>query len=116
MTSPFADDTAPEQSAPAPAAPLPQPSKKTELKVKAASWATFLVSLAGLTLLQSTATDMVADLPDWLETAAYSLLLAATTWLTGYNTRTRPDGLSQSTVDAIAAWMRTRAARSPRLH
>jgi len=94
-------------------AELPSPSKKTEWKVRAATWAAFLSSLAGITALQATVTDMVPTLPDWLETPAYSLLIAAATWLAGYNTRTRPDSVSESTRDAIAEWMRRHAPRYP---
>ncbi len=93
---------------------IPPASKKTEWKVKAASYATFFASLVRLTLLQSTVTDMVPALPDWLETPAYSLLLTAVTWVTGFNARSKPDNLSPSTVEAIQNWMRNRAPRFPR--
>lgn len=81
---------------------------KTETKVKAAAWATFLAATAGLTVLQTTVTDMVPVLPDWLETPAYALLLTAATWLAGYATRTRPAGVSDSTVDAVGKWTQDR--------
>ncbi len=90
---------------------IPAPKKKTELKVRAASWASFLASLAGLTLLTSTVTDAVPALPDWLEVPAYALVSSAITWLAGCNTRTKPDNLSPSTVEALKEWMRKRAPR-----
>jgi hypothetical protein len=95
-------------------AQVPPASGKTELKVKAASWATFLVSLAGLTLLESSATDLVPALPqwaNWLTPIIGAAIATATTWLTGYNVRNRPAELSQSTIDAVQQWMRNRAPR-----
>ncbi len=93
---------------------LPNSSKKTELKVKAATWAAFLTSLAGLTLLGTTATDFIDALPDWAEVAVYSLLSPVVTWLAGYNARNRPEQLSDSTISAIEGWMRRHAPRYPR--
>jgi len=77
----------------------------TETKTWAATFAGFVLSLAGLTLLSSVDTDMIKSLPDWLETGAYSALAAATVWLTGYNTKHKPGKLSLSAL---------RAARSSR--
>lgn len=84
---------------------------KVELKVKAASYATFFASLAVLTFLSTTATDYVKALPDWLETTALSLLLTASTFVGGYLKKSRPANLAQSTVDAAAVWL---AKRMPR--
>lgn len=90
---------------------LPAASKKTELKVKAATWASFLASLTGLTLLSTTATDFIDALPDWAEVAAYSLLSPVVTWLAGYNTQNRPEQLSDSTIGSIRRWMERNAPR-----
>jgi len=87
----------------------PLASGKAEAKVKASTLATFVVTLLGMTALQSTVTDMVPALPDWLESPAYALIAALATWLAGYNTRTRPDSLSESTVEAVKAWLAKRA-------
>jgi hypothetical protein len=93
---------------------LPQASGGTEWKVKAATWAAFLVSLAGTTALEWTATDLVPALPNslnWLVPIASSIITAGLTWFTGWSARTKPDNISQSTVDAIREWMRKRAQR-----
>ncbi len=84
---------------------LSQLPTATEAKVKASAWATFLVSLAGLTLLNTTVTDMVPALPDWAETPIYSLILTASTFLAGWSKRTQPGAVSPSTRDAIVAWL-----------
>ena len=92
----------------------PPPSGKTETKVKAAAWATFGASLIGTTILEWASTDLIPALPNnlnWAVPIVSSALVAATTWVGGYLTRTRPDSLSQSTVDAIKAWLKQRAPR-----
>lgn len=84
---------------------------KVEWKVKAAAYATFALSLAATAFLSTTATDFVHALPDWVEVPAYSLLLAAGTWLAGFSARTRPADLSPSTIEAVQAWLKARAPR-----
>ncbi len=84
-----------------------------ELKVKAATWATFLLSLAASTFLATTATDYVTALPDWLEVPAYSLVMSAGTFVSGYLKRSQPDSLSASTVKAVQEWMREHMPRKP---
>lgn len=76
-------------------------SIRTEAKTKAASWAAFALSLAGLSLLGTVSTDYVHALPDWAEVPAYSLIGAAVVWLTAFNTRHKPSSLSPSAVDAF---------------
>lgn len=78
---------------------------KTELKVKAASYATFAVTLVGLTFLGTTATDYVHALPDWLEVPAYSVLTTAVTFVSGYSTKSKPTALSESTIAAAQVWL-----------
>lgn len=94
--------------------PIPAtPAKgKVELKVKAAAWATFALSLAASTFLATTATDFVSALPDWLEVPAYSLLLTAGTFVAGYQKRSQPAALSASTIEAVQAWLRARMPRA----
>lgn len=93
-------------------APIPAKVRgKTELKVKAASWATFLATLAAGTFLATTATDYVHALPDWLEVPAYALLTAAVTFVAGYQTRNKPTDLSASTISAVQQWLREHAPR-----
>jgi hypothetical protein len=75
-------------------------SGAVELKTKAASFAAFVVSLAGLTLLSSVDSDMIKSLPDWLETPAYSLLASALVFLTAFNTKHKPGKLSLSAIRA----------------
>lgn len=73
-----------------------------ETKTKLASFAAFVVSLAGLTLLSSVDSDMIKSLPDWLETPAYSLLASGIVFLTAFNTKHKPGKLSVSAVRAAA--------------
>lgn len=84
---------------------------RTEIKVKAASYATFAVALVALTFLGTTATDYVHSLPDWLEVPAYSLLGTAVTWASGYYTRNKPEALSESTIRAAQEWLKAHAPR-----
>lgn len=93
---------------------LPPPSGKTETKVKAATWAAFLVSLAGTTILEWASTDLIPALPNslnWLVPLVSAGITAAITWVGGYLTRTKPESISQSTVDALRKWMRERMPR-----
>lgn len=82
---------------------VPSASGATETKTWAATFAAFIVSLAGLTLLSSVDTDMIKSLPDWMETGAYSLIAGATVWLTSYNTAHKPGKLSLSALRAARA-------------
>ncbi len=84
---------------------------KTEIKVKAASYATFAASLVALAFLGTTATDYVSALPDWLEVPAYSILGTAVTFVSGYYTRSKPTALSESTIIAVQKWLRERMPR-----
>ena len=84
---------------------------QTEIKVKAASYATFAVSLVALAFLGTTATDYVHALPDWLEVPAYSLLGTLVTFVSGYYTRSKPEALSESTLLAAQKWLRARMPR-----
>jgi hypothetical protein len=84
---------------------------KTEIKVKAASYATFAMTLVGLAFLGTTATDFVHALPDWLEVPAYSLLTTAVTFVSGYSTKSKPTALSESTIAAAQVWLSRRFAR-----
>ena len=84
---------------------------KTEIKVKAASYATFAASLVALAFLGTTATDYVSALPDWLEVPAYSLLGSLVTFVSGYYTKSRPEALSESTIIAAQKWLRDRMPR-----
>lgn len=93
---------------------LPPASGKTEAKVKAATWAAFAVSLLGTTVLEWIATDLVPALPNslnWLVPIVSAALTAALTFVSGYATRTKPDSISQSTVDAVKKWLKDRAPR-----
>jgi hypothetical protein len=84
---------------------------KTELKVRAAAWTTFVLSLTATTFLGTTATDYVHALPDWLEVPAYSFLLSAGTWVAGYVRKSSPADLSPSTIDAVRVWLEKRMPR-----
>lgn len=82
----------------------------TEVKTKAASWAAFLISLAGLSLLGTVSTDYVHALPDLLEVPAYSLLATVGVWLAGFNARHKPANMSPSAVEALRVRMGERFA------
>jgi len=85
--------------------------KKTEIKVRVAALATFAATLAGTVLLQTSATDWVRDLPDWLQAPAAALILAGITWLSGRQAKNKPDYLSPSTIEAARVWLTQRAPR-----
>lgn len=92
--------------------PLPaKTSGKTELKVKAAAYATFAATAVLLSFLGTTATDYVHALPDWLEVPAYSLLLSAITFVSGYATKSKPDSLSASSLAAAQEWLNKKMPR-----
>lgn len=84
---------------------------KTELKVRAASLAVFVLSLAGITLAQTTGADVVAHLPVWLQAPAGALLLAGVSWLAGRQTRNTPEYLAPSTIEAARVAIERRAPR-----
>lgn len=92
------------------------PSGRTERKTKAASVATFVGSTVLLSVLATVDTDMINQLPDWLEVPAYSLIVSAVAWLTGHQTRHRPGSMSRSAVEAVSRSTAAgiRAARSGR--
>jgi hypothetical protein len=89
-------------------------SGKIEAKVKAATWAAFAVSLLGTTVLEWAATDLIPALPNslnWLVPIVSAALTAGLTFASGYLKRSRPDSISESTVDAVKKWLRERAPR-----
>jgi hypothetical protein len=86
---------------------------KMELKVKAAGYATFFVSLAVFTFLSTTATDYVKALPDALESVGLAAVVAASTFVAGYVKKSRPASLAQSTIDAASVWLAKRMPRGP---
>lgn len=82
-------------------APLPADGNgPVESKTWAATFATFIASFAGLTLLSSVDTDMINGLPDWLETPVYSLLTSGIAYLSAYYTAHKPGKLSFSALRA----------------
>lgn len=80
----------------------------TELKVKASAFAALAVSLIGTTILGTTVTDYVPQLPDLIEAPAYSAIAAAIVWLAGFRTRNVAGKLSPSTIEAVEAEVRRR--------
>lgn len=84
---------------------------KTEIKVRAASTATWLASLAGSAALLAFASDGIHALPDALETILYPSILTAITWLSGRAAKSQPDFLAPSTITAAETWISRRAQR-----
>jgi hypothetical protein len=86
---------------------------RVELKVKAASYATFFASLAVFVFLSTTATDYVQALPDAVESVGLAALVTATTFVSGYMRKSRPAALAQSTVTAASEWLNRNMPRRP---
>lgn len=76
--------------------------RKTELKTKAASFASYAAALVMLTWLGTQSTDFVHGLPDWLEAPAYALVPALSAWLAGYVKSHAPGRMSGSAVRAVS--------------
>ena len=74
---------------------------KTEWKVKVSSLGAFVGTLAGAVALDVYAPAVVAHAPEALKVATAALVSAAVAWLSGWAARTRPESVSQSTVDAV---------------
>lgn len=77
--------------------------KSTEWKVRIASLASFVGSLAAAILLEVKTPEIVAALPEGVRVLALSALVAAGTWSSGRAARSRPEYISQSTLDAVRA-------------
>lgn len=84
----------------------PTTTKKTEWKVRIASLASFVASLAVVTLLEVKAPQFIETLPEGVQALAGAALVAVTTWYSGRYARSRPEYISQSTIDAVRAKMR----------
>lgn len=83
--------------------PMPSGGKATEWKVRVASLASFVgATVAGL-LLESRGPQMIEQLPSAVQVLAGAVLAAALTWLSGRAARSRPEYISQSTIDAVRA-------------
>lgn len=79
-------------------------NRKTEWKVRIASLAGFVATLAVGVLLETVnSPEFIDKLPDSLQVVAGAVLVAASTWIAGRIARTRPEYISQSTVDAVRA-------------
>ncbi len=74
---------------------------RTEWKVKLASLGAFVGSLAGVMALEAYAPAFVERLPDGLQAIGASAVAAGMSWLSGWMARTRPESLSESTIDAV---------------
>lgn len=75
----------------------------TEWKVRIASFASFVGALAATTLIETRGVEIVNDLPETVRIIALPLLVAAGTWFSGRAARSRPEYISQSTIDAVRA-------------
>jgi len=85
-------------------------AKATEFKVKIASFASFAGSLAASVVLEQWAPKAVERLPLGVQALAGAAIVAAAAWFAGRAARSRPDSISESTLEAV----RVRAARLQR--
>lgn len=76
-------------------------SLRTEWKVKLASFGAFAGSLAGIVALDAYAPAVIERAPEGLRAVAAAAVAAAVSWLSGWVARSRPESVSQSTVDAV---------------
>lgn len=81
-------------------------TSKTEWKVKVASTASFVASLAGVLLIEGWAPKVIAELPTGAQALATAGVVTLVTWLSGRAARSKPDAISESTLEAV----RVRAA------
>lgn len=85
-----------------------KPSRTTEWKVRAASLASFIATLAAGTVLEMRGPEFIETLPDVTKVFAAALLVSVTSWLSGRAAKSRPDYISQSTIDAVRAHLSRR--------
>lgn len=85
-----------------------KPTKSTEWKVRIASLASFAGALVTGTLLEMRGPEFIETLPDVTKVFAGALLVAASSWLSGRAAKSRPDYISQSTIDAVRAHLSRR--------
>lgn len=81
-------------------------TRTTEWKVKIASLASFAGSLAASVLIDEWAPGIVERLPSGAQAVGAAALAAAAAWFAGRAAKSRPDAISQSTLEAV----RVRAA------
>lgn len=74
---------------------------KTEWKVKLASLGAFVGSLAASIALDAYTPAVIEHAPEGLRFIVAGLVASAASWLSGYVARTRPESVSQSTIDAV---------------
>jgi hypothetical protein len=74
---------------------------KTEWKVRIASLASFVGSLAAVSLIETRGVELVNALPEGVRIVALPLLVSAGAWFAGRAARSRPEYLGQSTIDAV---------------
>jgi hypothetical protein len=76
---------------------------KTEWKVRVASLATFVGSLAAVSLIETRGVEFVNTLPEGARLIALPLLVSAGAWFAGRAATSRPEYIGQSTIDAVRA-------------
>lgn len=74
---------------------------KTEWKVRIAALASFVGSLAAVSLIETRGVELVNNLPEGVRIVALPLLVAAGAWFSGRAAKSRPEYISQSTIDAV---------------
>jgi hypothetical protein len=83
-------------------------TKLTEWKVRIASLASFVASLAVVTVLEVKAPEFIETLPAGVQALAGAALVALSSWYAGRRAKSKPGYLSQSTIDAVKAILRER--------
>ena len=78
---------------------------KTEWKVRIAALASFVGSLAAVSLIETRGVDLVNSLPEGIRIIALPLLVSAGAWFAGRAARSRPEYIGQSTIDAVSGYV-----------
>lgn len=85
--------------------PAREGTGKTEWKVRIASLAAFVGSLAASILIETRGVELVNDLPENVRVVLLPVLVAVGTWFAGRAARSRPEYISKSTLEAIRGYI-----------
>lgn len=79
---------------------------RTEWKVRIATLASFIGSLVLGTLLEIKTPELIDELPEGLRVIVGGAAVAAATWFSGRAARSRPQYISDSTIEAVREYLR----------